>query len=224
MSTASTPLSGVNQPLKGIGFILLATFLFASHDTLSKYLSGFYPIILVVWARYLVHTLLMACIFMPSSGLRVLRTKRPGLQALRALALLGTSLLFTSSLMFIPQAEATAVNFLAPLLVTALSVPLLHERVTRGQWIAVIVGFMGVMIIIHPGGELFTPAILLPLSSAFCFALYQLLTRLVSPFDSPTTSNFFAGLFNTLLMSVLADSYTQVASCCLLYTSDAADE
>ncbi|RMU58702.1 Drug/metabolite transporter superfamily permease, partial [Pseudomonas syringae pv. syringae] len=94
MSTASTPLSGVNQPLKGIGFILLATFLFASHDTLSKYLSGFYPIILVVWARYLVHTLLMACIFMPSSGLRVLRTKRPGLQALRALALLGTSLLF----------------------------------------------------------------------------------------------------------------------------------
>ncbi len=164
MSTASTPLSGVNQPLKGIGFILLATFLFASHDTLSKYLSGFYPIILVVWARYLVHTLLMACIFMPSAGLRVLRTKRPGLQALRALALLGTSLLFTSSLMFIPQAEATAVNFLAPLLVTALSVPLLHERVTRGQWIAVVVGFVGVMIIIHPGGELFTPAILLPLS------------------------------------------------------------
>ncbi|EPN65384.1 hypothetical protein A245_08566, partial [Pseudomonas syringae pv. actinidiae ICMP 19096] len=112
MSPASTPLSGVNQPLKGIGFILLATFLFASHDTLSKYLSGFYPIILVVWARYLVHTLLMACIFMPSAGLRVLRTKRPGLQVLRALALLGTSLLFTSSLMFIPQAEATAVNFL----------------------------------------------------------------------------------------------------------------
>lgn len=157
MSTASTPLSGVNQPLKGIGFILLATFLFASHDTLSKYLSGFYPIILVVWARYVVHTLLMACIFMPSAGLRVLRTKRPGLQALRALALLGTSLLFTSSLMFIPQAEATAVNFLAPLLVTALSVPLLHERVTRGQWVAVVVGFIGVMIIIHPGGELFTP-------------------------------------------------------------------
>lgn len=210
MSPASTPLSGVNQPLKGIGFILLATFLFASHDTLSKYLSGFYPIILVVWARYLVHTLLMACIFMPSAGLRVLRTKRPGLQVLRALALLGTSLLFTSSLMFIPQAEATAVNFLAPLLVTALSVPLLHERVTRGQWIAVVVGFVGVMIIIHPGGELFTPAILLPLSSALCFALYQLLTRLVSPFDSPTTSNFFAGLFNTLLMSALVPFFWEV--------------
>src|SRR5471032_2642092 len=102
MSTVITPLSGVNKPLKGIAFIVMATFLFSSHDTLSKYLSGIYPIIMVVWVRYVVHTLLMACIFMPSAGLRVLRTKRPGLQALRAACLLGTSLLFTSGLMYSP--------------------------------------------------------------------------------------------------------------------------
>lgn len=68
--------------------MVVATFMFASHDAMSKYLSGFYPIILIVWARYLVHTLLMAGIFLPRSGLRVLRTKRPLLQALRALCLL----------------------------------------------------------------------------------------------------------------------------------------
>ena len=209
MSNVSTPLSGINQPLKGISLIVLATLLFATHDTLSKYLSGIYPVIMVVWVRYVLHTLLMAGIFMPSAGLRVLRTKRPGLQALRATCLLGTSLLFTSGLMFIPLAEATAVNFLAPLLVTALSVPLLGEHVTRGQWIAVLVGFLGVMIIVHPGGELFTPAVLLPLGSAMCFACYQLLTRLVSAHDSPTTSNFFAGLFNTLLMSALVPFFWQ---------------
>jgi drug/metabolite transporter (DMT)-like permease len=209
MSPVSTPLSGINQPLKGISLIVLATLLFATHDTLSKYLSGIYPVIMVVWVRYVLHTLLMAGIFMPSAGLRVLRTKRPGLQALRATCLLGTSLLFTSGLMFIPLAEATAVNFLAPLLVTALSVPLLGEHVTRGQWIAVLVGFLGVMIIVHPGGELFTPAVLLPLGSAMCFACYQLLTRLVSAHDSPTTSNFFAGLFNTLLMSALVPFFWQ---------------
>lgn len=209
MSTVSTPLSGVNQPLKGISLIVLATLLFSTHDTLSKYLSGIYPIIMVVWVRYVLHTLLMAGIFMPSAGLRVLRTKRPGLQALRATCLLGTSLLFTSGLMFIPLAEATAVNFLAPLLVTALSVPLLGEHVTRGQWEAVLVGFVGVMIIVHPGGELFTPAILLPLGSAMCFACYQLLTRLVSAHDSPTTSNFFAGLFNSVLMSALVPFFWQ---------------
>lgn len=209
MSTPSTPLSGVNQPLKGIALLLLATFLFSSHDTLSKYLSGFYPIFMVVWVRYVVHTVLMACIFMPSAGLRVLRTKRPGLQALRAGCLLGTSLFFTTGLMYIPMAEATAINFLAPLLITALSVPLLGETVTRKQWAAVLVGFCGVLIIVHPGGELFTPASLLPLCSALCFAFYQLLTRMLSTYDSPTTSNFFAGLFNSLVMSALVPFFWQ---------------
>jgi drug/metabolite transporter (DMT)-like permease len=209
MSTPSTPLSGVNQPLKGIALLVLATFLFSSHDTLSKYLSGFYPIFMVVWVRYVVHTVLMACIFMPSAGLRVLRTKRPGLQALRAGCLLGTSLFFTTGLMYIPMAEATAINFLAPLLITALSVPLLGETVTRKQWAAVLVGFSGVLIIVHPGGELFTPASLLPLCSALCFAFYQLPTRMLSTYDSPTTSNFFAGLFNSLVMSALVPFFWQ---------------
>lgn len=212
MSTPSTPLSGVNQPLKGIALIVLATMLFASHDGLSKYLSGFYPVIMVVWARYLVHTLLMAGIFLPQAGLSVLRTNKPLLQVVRACCLLGTSLLFTTSLQFLPLAEATAVNFLAPLLVTAQSVPLLGEQVSRGQWIAVLLGFGGVLIIVHPGGELFTPAALLPFGSALCFSFYQLLTRKLSEHDSPTTSNFFAGLCNTLLMSALVPFYWELPS------------
>lgn len=207
--TRSTPLSGTNHPFKGILLIVLATFLFASHDALSKYLSGFFPVIMVVWARYLIHTLLMAGIFLPQSGLRVLRSKRPLLQLLRALCLLSTSLLFTSALLFIPLAEATAVNFLAPVLVTALSVPLLGEQVTRGQWLAVICGFIGVLIIVHPVGELFTPAVLLPFCSALFFCFYQLLTRKLAEHDSPTTSNFFAGLCNTLVMSALVPFFWQ---------------
>ncbi|WP_347909248.1 DMT family transporter [Pseudomonas grandcourensis] len=207
--TVSTPLSGVNQPFKGILLIVVATFLFSSHDAFSKYLSGFYPIVMVVWARYVVHTLLMAGIFLPQSGLRVLRTKRPLLQVIRALCLLGTSLFFTTGLMYIPLAEATSVNFLAPVLVTALSVPLLGERVTRGQWLAVIFGFSGVLIIVHPGGDLFTPAVLLPFCSALFFCFYQLLTRKLSDIDSPTTSNFFAGLCNTLVMSALVPFFWQ---------------
>lgn len=207
--TRSTPLSGTNHPFKGIVLIVLATFLFASHDALSKYLSGFFPVIMVVWARYLIHTLLMAGIFLPQSGLRVLRSKRPLLQLMRALCLLSTSLLFTSALLFIPLAEATAVNFLAPVLVTALSVPLLGEQVTRGQWLAVICGFVGVLIIVHPGGELFTPAVLLPFCSALFFCFYQLLTRKLAEHDSPTTSNFFAGLCNTLVMTALVPFFWQ---------------
>ena len=207
--TVSTPLSGVNHPFKGILLIVVATFLFSSHDALSKFLAGFYPIVMVVWARYLVHTLLMAGIFLPQSGLRVLRSKRPGMQVVRALCLLGTSLFFTAALHYIPLAEATAVNFLAPILVTALSVPLLGEHVTRGQWLAVICGFVGVLIIVHPGGELFTPAVLLPFCSALFFCFYQLLTRKLAEHDSPTTSNFFAGLCNTLVMTALVPFFWQ---------------
>ncbi|MHC6225061.1 DMT family transporter [Pseudomonas sp. X10] len=210
--SSSTPLSGVNQPLRGILLVVGATFLFASHDALSKFLGGLYPIIMVVWARYLVHTLLMAGIFLPQAGLRVLRTRRPFLQLLRALSLLSTSLLFTAGLQYLPLAEATAVNFLAPVLVTALSVPLLKEHVTRGQWAAVVMGFVGVLVVVHPGGELFTPAILFPFGSALGFCFYQLLTRKLAAHDSPTTSNFLAGLCNTLVMTALVPFFWQLPS------------
>lgn len=204
MSVTPSPFKGAEHPIKGIALICLAVLLFASHDTLSKYLSAFYPIVMVVWARYVVHTLLMLVVFVPRSGFSaVVRTKRPGLQLLRALCLIGTSLLFTTGLRYIPLAEATAVNFLAPLLVTALSVPFLGERVSRAQWLAVLTGFVGVLIVVRPGGALFTPAILLPLGSALCFGFYQLLTRKLSGIDSPTTSNFLTGIFNSLIMSAL---------------------
>lgn len=196
-------LDGTHKPFKGILLIVVATMFFASHDAMSKYLTGFYPVLMVIWVRYVVHTLLMMGIFLPKTGLRVLRTRNLKLQALRACSLLGTSLFFISSLQYIPLAEATAVNFLAPLLVTALSVPVLGERVSRGQWIAVLVGFCGVVIIVHPGGELFTPAILMPLCSATCFCFYQLFTRMLSSIDSPTTSNFYAGIICTVIMSAL---------------------
>ncbi|MCD9569303.1 DMT family transporter [Pseudomonas protegens] len=204
MSVSPSPFNGAEHPIKGIALICLAVLLFASHDTLSKYLSAFYPIVMVVWARYVVHTLLMLVVFVPRSGFSaVVRTKRPGLQLLRALCLIGTSLLFTTGLRYIPLAEATAVNFLAPLLVTALSVPFLGERVSRAQWLAVLAGFVGVLIVVRPGGALFTPAILLPLGSALCFGFYQLLTRKLSGIDSPTTSNFLTGILNSLIMSAL---------------------
>jgi drug/metabolite transporter (DMT)-like permease len=204
MSVSPSPFNGAEHPIKGIALICLAVLLFASHDTLSKYLSAFYPIVMVVWARYVVHTLLMLVVFVPRSGFSaVVRTKRPGLQLLRALCLIGTSLLFTTGLRYIPLAEATAVNFLAPLLVTALSVPFLGEWVSRAQWLAVLAGFVGVLIVVRPGGALFTPAILLPLGSALCFGFYQLLTRKLSGVDSPTTSNFLTGILNSLIMSAL---------------------
>lgn len=212
MNASTSPLPASDQTLRGILLICAAVFLFASHDGLSKFLSGFYPIVMVVWARYLVHTLLMVAVFVPRNGLAVIRTRRPLMQLARALCLIGTSLFFTTGLRYLPLAEATAVNFLAPLLVTALSVPLLKEKVSLGQWLAVLTGFIGVLFIVRPGGALFTPAALFPLGSALCFGLYQLLTRMLANSDSPTTSNFLAGIFNTLIMSLLVPFFWQTPS------------
>lgn len=212
MEVSSERNTPPQQYLKAIFLVVMATLLFASHDALSKYLSGLYPVVLVVWARYLVHTLLMASLYLPRSGLHILRTQRPMLQALRAMLLLGTSMLFTSALVFLPLAEATAINFLSPLLILLLSVPVLGERVKGYQWAAVIGGFTGVLIIVRPGGGLFSPYALLPLGSAICFSLYQLLTRKLSATDSPVTCNFITGIVNTLIMSVIVIGYWQQPS------------
>lgn len=182
--------------------ILLSGILLASHDGLSKYLTQLYPVFLVVWARYLAQVVLMLGMFAPRMGRRVFHTLRPWPQLLRGLSLVSVSIMFISGLRYIPLAEATAVIFLTPLMVTVASA-LQGERVSHSQWLAVGVGLLGVMIIVRPGGALFTPAVLLPFGAAISFTVYQLLTRRLSGTDHPVTSNFLSSLVGFLVMSVL---------------------
>jgi drug/metabolite transporter (DMT)-like permease len=193
----------------GILLILAAGLLLASQDALSKSLTAVYPLLLVVWLRYLSQSVLMLALFAPRMGLNLLRTQRPWLQLVRGLSLVAITLLFYSALRFIPLGEATAVIFLAPLVVIVLSATWLKEHISRGLWLSVGVGLLGVLLIVRPGGALFTPAILLPLGAAFCFGLYQLLTRRLSSTDHPATSNFLSALVGTLSVSVLLPWFWQ---------------
>jgi len=195
-------LNNSHQPLLGVLLILVSCLVLATHDGLSKHLTLLYPVFLVIWARYMAQTVLMAALFAPRMGRRVFHTLRPGLQLCRGLSLVSVSMLFISGLSFIPLAEATAVIFLTPLLVTIASA-LLGEHVSRSQWLAVGCGLIGVMIIVRPGGALFTPAILLPFGAAVSFTLYQLVTRRLSATDHPVTSNFLTSVVGSLVMSVL---------------------
>jgi drug/metabolite transporter (DMT)-like permease len=198
-----------HQPTLGILLILAAGLLLASQDALSKSLTAVYPLLLVVWLRYLSQSVLMLALFAPRMGLNLLRTQRPWLQLVRGLSLVAITLLFYSALRFIPLGEATAVIFLAPLVVIVLSATWLKEHISRGLWLSVGVGLLGVLLIVRPGGALFTPAILLPLGAAFCFGLYQLLTRRLSSTDHPATSNFLSALVGTLSVSVLLPWFWQ---------------
>ena len=101
-----------------------------------------------------------------------------------------------------PLGEATAVMFLAPVVVIILSALVLKEKISAGLWAAVFFGVLGVAIIVRPGGELFTPALLLPLAAAICFGVYQLLTRRLSDTDHPVTSNFISAIMGTVIFGV----------------------
>jgi len=157
---------------------------------------------LVIWARYVAQTVLMTALFVPRMRQRVFRTLRPWPQLLRGLSLVSVSLLFINGLHFIPLAEATAVIFLTPVLVTVASA-LLGERINPSQWIAVGFGLLGVLIIVRPGSALFTPAALLPLGAALSFTVYQLITRRLAGTDHPVTSNYLTSLVGCVALSVL---------------------
>lgn len=190
--------------LLGIVLIVVAGAMLASHDAMTKSLALGYPVTLIIWVRYSVQSVLLPLVFMPKMGTRLLHTYRPVLQLLRGISLLGVSLLLITGLRFIPLAEATAVIFLAPIFVTLLSALLLREKVSKSQWLAVGLGLFGVALIVRPGGELFSWPILLPLAAAVCFAVYQLLTRMLAGKDHPATSNFYSGLIGALLLAPVA--------------------
>ena len=191
------------HPQKGILFICAAVFLFASSDALSKYLTNFYPVVMVLWVRYVVHISLMLVVLRPPSFHTLLATKNPKLQIIRGLCMVNTNLMFISALHYIPLAEGTAIVYLSPLIITALSGPLLGERIERLQWLAVVIGFIGVLFIVRPGGSMFHPVALLALGAALSFSLYQIITRKLNHTDSSSTTNFISGLVSTLVTSLL---------------------
>ncbi len=181
--------------------------MFAVMDTTAKYLSQTYPVPAIVWARYFAQALFMLVVLGPRLKLDLLRTQRPGLQLVRGVTLALATLLFFSALSLMPIAEAAAITFVSPLLLTALSVVLLRERVPPGAWFAVAAGFIGVLIIIRPGGAVFSPAALLPLATACCFAGYQIMTRQLAGVDSSFTTLFYAALVGTVLTSLVVPFY-----------------
>ena len=180
--------------------ILLATCCFGCLDTLSKVLVSHYPASALVWLRYVLQTIVMAAIFLPRMGLKLVRTKSPGLQILRGSMLVLSSVVFVVALRHMPIAAVASIVFLAPVIVAVAGGPLLGERVPARTWIALAAGFTGVLLIIRPGGNAFTWWAFLPLGCAFMFAGYQILTRKLAGHDDPITTLFYPGLIAVIVI------------------------
>lgn len=194
------------RPALGILLIVLMAACFASMDSSIRYLGGFLPVLLILWARYSFQALTMAAWL----GLQTLRGRpgqfraaHPRFQAARGLLLLATSAMSFYGVQYMPVAEFTAINMLTPVLVTLLAALLLHEAVSRLRWALVVGGFAGALIVIRPGSGLFGWAVLFPLAGALTYASFQILTAKLAALESPYTTHFYTGLTGMLLLSVL---------------------
>jgi drug/metabolite transporter (DMT)-like permease len=192
-----------DRPFRGIALILASTVFLGVSDVTSKYLSATLPSIEIAWIRFLVFALIMVPAMLPGSPLFALRTARPGLQVMRGIALLGSSLFFISGLRFLPIAEASATGFVSPLFVTALSIVFLGESVGVRRWLATAVGLIGVLIILRPGSSSFHPAVFFPLVSALSWACMLIMTRIMSGREVAITTMTYSSIVGVGILSAL---------------------
>lgn len=192
-----------DNPLRGIAMIIASGVFMTAADVVSKILAGDgVPAPQITWLRYCAFFAIMALI-VARLGLPALATRRPWLQFWRGVAMAGSSLAFVSSLFYLPIADATATTFVTPLFVTALSIPLLGETIGWRRWVATAVGFVGVLIVVRPGGSGFQIAGLLPLLSAMIWALGLIATRMMSATESPIATLSYSAVVGLVLMSAV---------------------
>jgi len=189
--------------MQGIIWHIVGMILFGSMDAVSKHLTGLLPVPEILWIRYLFFVSFGFILAIYLGGIRALKTKIIIIQVFRGLALVAEIILFTYSFRYLPLADAHVMAATAPLMVLALAVPILGEKVGNKRWMAVIIGFSGLMIILRPGLGDWRPVLLLPLLGAFGFSVYLVLTRMAARYDSVGTSAFYTGLVGFIVLSFM---------------------
>ncbi len=189
----------------GIALMVATTFVFAMQDGISRHLAAEYNVLMVVMIRYwFFAAFVMTITVRQAGGIRnAARTEQPVLQILRGVLLATEICVMVLAFTLLGLVESHAIFACYPLLVAALSGPILGEKVGWRRVLAIAVGFIGVLIILQPGVRVFEPAALVALTSAFLFALYGLLTRFAARKDSAATSFFWTGTAGAVVMTLV---------------------
>ena len=202
MASPPTP-ARTSRPLLGVVYMCVACSLFPIMNGMVKLLTASYPPVEAVWFRVVVHVVLVAAVFTPRLGLDLFRTRRIGLQFANSVSMMLSTLFFFSAVRSVGVADAVAVSFVAPLAVVFLAWPLLGERITALRIAAVMVGFIGVLVVIRPGSSVFQWNSVLLVGSALAYALYQIILRRLGGTDNPATSVFYSVLLGAILLSAV---------------------
>jgi drug/metabolite transporter (DMT)-like permease len=192
----------LQEPVAGILLALAAVCLFSLSDTTSKVLTESLPVVEIAWLRYVAFVALVLPVLL-YRGRKSLVSRRPGLEVLRGLGVVGSSILFNYGVAVLPIADATAMSFASPLFITALSIPLLGETVGIRRWSAVVIGFAGILIVARPGTSAFEPAAIFPLLSSMSWSIAMIITRKMSGADSATTIMAYTAFIGFLVLSLL---------------------
>ena len=189
-------------PSSAVLMIAGAVACFSVSDTIIKALAARHPIPLLVWARWGFQVLAMLIWLAPSMGVGMVRTTQLRMQLIRGVLLIGSSLCFMTALKFMPLADATALNYTTPTIVIVLGILFLHERLTKARMAFVVAGMVGMLMIVQPGAGMFNYASLLALASAFCYAIYQITTRMLAGED-PRVTLFYPALVGVCIMTLV---------------------
>jgi drug/metabolite transporter (DMT)-like permease len=189
-------------PLSAVLLIVIASACFTSVDVTVKHLSQRYPVPLLVWARWGVQLLLTLAIIGPRLRWNLVRTNNLPLQLVRGAVLVGSGTCFFTALKFLPIAEATALNYTAPMLVTLMAGFFLGERLTKPRWAFIVSGFIGMLVIVRPGTEVLNPAAFFALGAAALYATFQILTRKLAGEDLMVLL-FYPCLVGTVILSMV---------------------
>ncbi len=199
-------VTGLSRNSQGILWMLLAAFLFAVQDTIAKYLTADYPLVQVLWARFIVPIGLIAIIYIRRLP-EVFATEQIGLQLLRSVFFGAMLASLFVAYRVMPLADASAILFFGPVVITALAFPILGQSVGPRRWAAVVIGFIGALIIIRPGGEVFQVAALFALAAAFLTAGHQIMIPLLSRTDSARTTFCYTPLVGVVVTSAAVGFY-----------------
>lgn len=189
------------QRLRGILLVVAASACFSVLDALIKLLADRYSPFMLSWTRYFFHIVVMGLVFGRSVGLGLVRTRRPMTQFVRGATLAVSALTFFNAVALLPQAEATAILSVAPMLVTVGAVWLLRERAPAGTFWALSLSFAGVLLMLRPGSGLAGWGALLALLAALMSAAYSLLTRSLAASDDTLATLFIGGVVALLCLS-----------------------
>jgi drug/metabolite transporter (DMT)-like permease len=202
VAAGTSPSGHLYEPVTGILLVLATGFLFSISDTLSKLLTHTLPVFEIAWLRFgaFVAMVVPAAVIQGRAGLR---SSRPSLQILRGLGVTGSSIFFNFGVVSLPNAEATVIGFASPLFITALSIPLLGEKVGIRRWSAVVVGLIGIIIVARPGAASFNPAAVFPLISSMSWSIGMIFTRKLSASDPPLAIMAYSAVTGFIVLSLL---------------------